>query len=166
MLIELASGITLYDALRGAAKNFEHSGRVFKQIIDNVRMGTDIEKSLNKAVDECPAKNLRRILWQILNSLKTGTDVTKALSSITNQISKEQLIEIKQYGKKLNPLAMFYMVLAVIIPSLGISLLIILSTLINFSMSLPLLIIIACGVGFVQFMFISMIKSSRPAVGI
>ena len=166
LLIELASGINLYSALKGIAENFEYSGKVFKQIVDNVRMGTSIEESLNAAVEECPSRNLRRIMWQVMNSLQTGTDVTKALTSITEQISKEQMIEIKQYGKRLNPLAMFYMVLAVIIPSLGISLLIILSTLINFTMNLPLLIIVAVGVGFIQFMFISMIKSSRPAVGI
>jgi len=166
LLIEIASGIALYSALKGVAGNFEYSGKVFKQIVDNVRMGTSIEEALSNAVDECPSRNLRRLMWQVMNSLQTGTDVTKALTSITEQISKEQLIEIKQYGKRLNPLAMFYMVLAVIIPSLGISLLIILSTLINFSLNLPLLIIIAVGVGFIQFMFISMIKSSRPAVGI
>lgn len=166
LLIEMASGIDLYSALKGVAKNFPHSGKVFKQIIDNVRMGTGIEDALKTAVEECPARNLRRLMWQVMNSLQTGTDITKSLTSITEQISKEQMIEIKQYGKKLNPLAMFYMVIAVIIPSLGISLLIILSTLVNFSISLPLLLIIAAAVGFIQFMFISMIKSSRPAVGI
>jgi pilus assembly protein TadC len=166
LLIEMASGISLYDSLKGVVKNFKTSGKIFKQIVDNVRMGTSIETALNKAVDECPSKNLRKILWQILNSLQTGTDITKSLSSVIDQISKEQMIEIKQYGRRLNPLAMFYMVLAVVIPSLGISLLIILSTLIQFSMNLPLLLVIAGVVGFIQFMFISIIKSSRPAVGI
>ena len=166
LLIELASGIALYNSLKGVAKNFDESGEIFKRIVDKVRMGTSIEDALNRAVDECPSRNLRKILWQVLNSLQTGTDVTKSLTSVIDQISKEQMIEIKQYGRKLNPMAMFYMVLAVVIPSLGISLLIILSTLINFTMTLPLLLVVAIVVGFVQFMFISIIKSSRPAVGI
>ena len=166
LLIELASGIALYDALKGAAKNFDTSGKVFKQIVDNVRMGTSIEDALNAAIEECPSNNLRRILWQINNSLQTGTDVTKSLTSVIDQISKEQMIDIKQYGKKLNPLAMFYMVLAVVIPSLGISLLIILSTLIKLPISLSLLLVAAGLVGFIQFIFISVVKSSRPAVGI
>jgi flagellar protein FlaJ len=166
LLIEITSGVTLYQALKGVAENFDYSGRVFRQIVDNIKMGTSMEEALNKAVEECPSKNLSRIIWQITNALQTGTDITKSLNSITDQISKEQEIDIKQYGKKLNPLAMFYMVLAVIIPSLGISMLIILSTLINFKISLAMLLIIAGFVGFVQFMFISIIKSSRPAVGV
>ena len=165
LLIELASGISLYDALKGVAKNFKTSGKVFRQIVDNVRMGTSIEEALEEGIELCPSKNLRKILWQVNNSLQTGTDVTKSLSSVVDQISKEQMIEIKRYGRKLNPLAMFYMVLAVVIPSLGITLLIILSTLIKFPISLQLLLVAAALVGVVQFAFISIIKSSRPSVG-
>jgi pilus assembly protein TadC len=166
LLIELASGISLYDALKGAAKNFRTSGKVFQQIVDNVKMGTSIEDALDEGIERCPSGNLRKILWQVNNSLQTGTDVTKSLSSVVDQISKEQMIDIKRYGRKLNPLAMFYMVLAVVIPSLGITLLIILSTLIKFPVSLQLLLAAAALVGVVQFAFISIIKSSRPPVGI
>jgi pilus assembly protein TadC len=166
LLIELASGISLYDSLKGVAKNFKSSGNVFQQIVDNVKMGTPLEEALEEGIEQCPSKNLQRILWQVNNSLQTGTDVTKSLSSVVDQISKEQMIDIKRYGRKLNPLAMFYMVLAVVIPSLGITLLIILSTLIKFPLNLQTLLLTAGLVGVVQFAFISIIKSSRPSVGI
>ena len=59
---------------------------------------------------------------------KTGADVSTSLNSVVEQITHEQMIEVKEYGRKLNPLAMFYMMMAVIIPTLGVTLLIVIST--------------------------------------
>jgi hypothetical protein len=41
---------------------------------------------------------------------------------------KEQKISVQDYGKKLNPLAMFYMMIAIIIPSLGVTMIVVLAT--------------------------------------
>ncbi|MCK5140290.1 MAG: type II secretion system F family protein, partial [Thermodesulfovibrionia bacterium] len=105
----------------------------------------------------------RRILWQIINSQQTGADIGTSLKSVVNQVTQEQMINIKEYGRKLNPLAMFYMIIAVILPSIGITMFIILSTFLNLNLSLPILLFISFFLGFIQFMFLAMIKSSRPS---
>jgi flagellar protein FlaJ len=74
------------------------------------------------------------------------------------------MIEIKEYGRKLNPLAMFYMIIAVILPSIGITMLIVLSTFIDLALDLTILLTIAFFLSIMQVMFLAMIKSSRPAV--
>lgn len=164
LLIELSSGVSLFDSMVSIAQNFKEAGKFFKRMVDKIRMGTPIEAALNEAIDEAPSDNLKKVLWQINNSLQTGSDIASSLTLVLEQIAQQQLIEIQQYGKKLNPLAMFYMMLAVIVPSLGITMLVVLSTLIKFSISLPILLMIALMIGVVQFMFINIIKSSRPSV--
>lgn len=164
LLIELSSGVSLFDALVSISQNFEAAGKFFKRIVDKTRMGTPMEAAINEAIDEAPSDNLKKVLWQINNSLQTGSDIASSLNLVLEQISQEQLIEIQQYGKKLNPLAMFYMMLAVIVPSLGITMLVVLSSLIKFTINLPILIGIALMIGVVQFMFINIIKTSRPSV--
>jgi len=164
LLIELSSGVSLFDSLTSISHNFEAAGKFFKRISDKIRMGTPMEAALNEAIEEAPSNNLKKILWQINNSLQTGSDIATSLNIVLDQIAQEQLIEVQQYGKKLNPLAMFYMMLAVIVPSLGITMLVVLSTLIKFKINLFILIMIAFFIGFVQLMFINIIKSSRPAV--
>ena len=96
--------------------------------------------------------------------MRTGSDVAKSLYSAMDQITKDQITEVNKYGKKLNPLAMFYMIVAVILPSLGMTMLIILSSFIQFELSLTILLVLAGFLGFVQFMFISIVKFSRPAI--
>jgi len=164
LLIELASGVPLYDSLKNIARTYPSTGSVFQHIVDKVNMGTTMEKALQEAVEESPSENCQKVLWQIINSLQTGSDAVLSLRSIIDQIAKEQLIEVNKYGKKLNPLAMFYMMIAIIVPSLGIAMLVVLSSLMSFSINLPALFGITAFLGFIQFMFITMVKSARPSV--
>ncbi|PLW79432.1 hypothetical protein C0585_07840 [Candidatus Woesearchaeota archaeon] len=164
MIIELDSGISLYNTLINVGNNYVVVGRYFREIIEKVKMGTSLEEAINEGVETVPSANLRKILWQILNSLKTGSNIGNSLNSVIEQIIREQTIEVKEYGRKLNPLAMFYMMIAVIVPSLGMTMLVVLSTFLGLQLSLPVLLSISLFLGFMQFMFIAMVKSSRPAV--
>ncbi|MBN2566636.1 type II secretion system F family protein [Candidatus Woesearchaeota archaeon] len=166
LIIELESGVPLYETFINVAKNYEGIGIYFKEVIDKVNMGIPFEQALNEATEMAPSPDLRKIMWQVLNSMKTGSDVTKSLNAVIDQITREQKILVAEYGRKLNPLAMFYMMVAVIIPSLGMTLLMIMATFVGFQLSLTILLILAGFLGFMQFMFLSIIRSSRPPVDI
>ena len=129
-------------------------------------MGTSLEEALNETIKTNPSYQLRKVLWQIVNSLKTGSDIVISLKAVIDSIVREQVIAVEEYGKKLNPLAMFYMVIGIIIPTLGVTMLVVLSTFISIKIDLTILIIISLGIAFLQLMFLSIIKSSRPAVEI
>ncbi|MBN2881097.1 type II secretion system F family protein [Candidatus Woesearchaeota archaeon] len=164
LVIEIESGITLFKAMENISANYPKVGKVFDDILAKVDMGTTLEDAMNEAIMNTPAKNMRKFLWQILNSIRTGSNLKHSLDTVINQIVQEQKIAVMEYGRKLNPLAMFYMMIAVIVPSIGITMFIVLSSFMGFQMRLPLLMTIALFLCFVQFMFLSMIKSSRPAV--
>lgn len=166
LIIETEAGVPLYNCFINMSKTYKHIGKHFKTIVESVNLGTPMEDAINDAIQVCPSKNLQKIFWQILNTLHTGSDVTKPLNSVLEQIIKEQKIEVEEYGRRLNPMAMFYMMVAVIAPSLGTTMLIIFSTFTGFEVGLTVLLSIAVLIGFIQFMFFSFIKSSRPAVEI
>lgn len=164
LIIELESGVPLYDSFRNVAKNYKAIGKYFSEIITKIDLGTQMETALNEAIEFTPSANFRKILWQIVNSQQTGADISTALKSVVNQITKEQLIEVQEYGRKLNPLAMFYMIIAVILPSIGITMFVILATFLELNLELSVLLTVSFFLGFIQFMFLAMIKSSRPSV--
>jgi len=164
LVIEFQAGVPVYKALKSCAINYEHIGKWLGKIITRVDLGTPIEKAISDMLSVSPSFNLRRVLWQVLNSLKTGSDIAPSLNAVIDQIIREQLIEVKEYGRKLNPLAMFYMIIAIILPSIGIIMLVILSTFLGLKLDLALLFSLAGFFGFFQFMFYSIIKSQRPAV--
>lgn len=166
LVIELESGVPLYNALENLSRNYETIGKDVRRILDKVNLGTSMEEALNETVELTPSDQFRKILWQIINSLGTGSDIAKSLSAVVDQISKEQAIEFQGYGKKLNPFAMFYMMIAVIAPTLGTTMLVVLSSFISFSLDLSILLVIAGMIAFVQFMFLSMMKFIRPPIDI
>jgi flagellar protein FlaJ len=164
LIIELESGVPLYNALNNVSKSYKTIGRAFRDIVEDIDLGSTVEDAIEDAITLTPSQDFRKVLWQVLNSLKTGAEVSSSLNAVVDQITREQIIKVSEYGRKLNPIAMFYMMIAVILPSLGITMLIILSSFLAFELSLLVLIVVAFALGCVQFMFIAMIKTSRPAV--
>ena len=81
LIIELESGVPLYNAMINVSKNYEVIGRYFKEITDKVDFGTSMEDALNEAVEFIPSNDFRKILWQIINSIRTGSNVAKSLYS-------------------------------------------------------------------------------------
>ncbi len=166
ILVKMESGVPFVTALTDASKSYGVSSKYFKEIVDDINTGTPIEQALDKAVEYSASKKFKVILWQVANALKTGIDVTGSLKSVLDEITKEQLVEIQKYGKKLNSLAMFYMVVGVVMPSLGMAMFIILSSFINIKMGLASLSAVVVLLAFMQFMFLSMFKSIRPNVNL
>jgi len=164
LIIGLESGVPIHKIFEDMEKNYTYVGYYFGEILNKVYLGTGMEEAVNDTLNDSPSPNLRRILWQVMNSLKTGTEVSGALNSVIEQIVREQAISVQEYGKKLSPLAMFYMTVSIIVPSLGITMLVILATFIGIQVTMPILMILAMLIAFVQFMFLSMIRSSRPSI--
>jgi pilus assembly protein TadC len=165
LMVELESGIDIYHSFEGVAANYPVVGKYFRHIIKQVDLGTDVENAINEEVELTPSDDLRKILWQLLNSLRTGADASNSLKSVIEQIVKEQQIMITEYGRKLNPLAMFYMIIAIILPTLGITMLMVVGTLTGIAIDFNALMVILLFIAFMQFMFLSIIRSSRPSVG-
>jgi len=113
-----------------------------------------------------PSLLFRRSLWQIVNGMKTGADIGRLIEDVMNGISDEQLTQIQKYGGQLSPLALFYMLIAVIAPSLGTTFIIVLSSFIALEAQFVKIIFYGILVMtlFLQFMFMGMIKARRPSL--
>jgi len=167
LLIQIRSGVPIFNAMASIAMgNYGAISDEFKVVIEKVNAGRPVVEVLEELAMRNPSVYFRRALWQLVNSMKSGSDVGKNLEDVIKSLSKEQLVEIGKYKSILNPLAMMYMMVAVIAPSLGITMLIILSffpgmeKLGNESIFWGLL----GGVIFMQFIFLGLIKSRRPNI--
>jgi pilus assembly protein TadC len=166
LLVKLDSGVPLYNALIDASNSYGISSKYFKEIVDDIKLGIPIEEALESTRESCPSDHFKIILTELITSLKTGVDVTVALRDVLQQIMKEQILEIKEYGKKMNAFMMLYMVLATVMPSLGVTMFIILAGLTGIPLSNGVMLIILLIMAFTQFMFLGVLKSLRPMVNI
>ncbi|MFH1722032.1 MAG: type II secretion system F family protein [Candidatus Altiarchaeota archaeon] len=165
VLVQIRSGVPVFNSLASLSTgDYGPITGEFKTVIEKVNAGEPVVNALEELANRNPSLYFRRAIWQLVNSLKSGSDVGDNIANVISSLSKEQLIEIRRYKSILNPLAMMYMMVAVILPSLGITMLIILSTFpgmeaIGREQTYYMLF---GGTAIMQFIFMGIIKSKRP----
>ena len=166
LLIKLYSGKPLLNALMDTTKSYGVASKYIKEIVDDIDTGSTIEQALENAMIYSPSEKFRKILFHVNNALRLGIDVTQPLSSVLEEITREQETEIKRYGKKLNTLIIFYMLGAIVIPSIGMTIFIVLSSFIHFSVTISHFLAALFFMIIIEFLFISFFKGIRPTVNL
>jgi pilus assembly protein TadC len=166
LLVKLNSGRPLINSIMDASNSYGVASKFFREIVKDIELGTPMEDALQKAYKHSPSRRFRKILFQINNALKIGVDVSVPLEATLEEIADEQLVEIQRYGKKLNSLTMFYMLVAIVVPSLGITLFSVVATMVAIKVDMSLLILVIFFLVIVQMLFISFFKSLRPNLNI
>jgi pilus assembly protein TadC len=166
LLIMLYSGRPLLNALIDTSKSYGVASKYIKEIINDINTGSSLEDALENAMVYSPSEKFRKILFHVNNALKLGIDVTNPLRAVLEEIATEQNIEVKRYGKKLNTIVIFYMLAAIVAPSIGMTVFIVLSIFIKLNISMIHFIVVIMFIAFMQAIFISVFKSIRPAVNL
>ncbi len=165
ILIALKAGMPLFDCFVGASRGYGAVSREITTVVDKVVLGIPMTQAIREVTHYNPSKYFTRIMVQIANSLSSGADVSESLESVLEQISKEQMIALKEYSQKLTPIVMFYMIFGIIVPSLGIVLATVVFSAVSgglFGMDSSILIPLLAVIGLIQFLFLGLIESSRP----
>lgn len=167
IMIHLNSGVPLFDTMVIIShQQFGEVSTEFKKTVQKINAGVPVIQALESMALQNPSLYFRRTIWQLINGMKAGANVTVVLESTIENLSKEQIIQIEKYGSQLNPLAMFYMIVAIIMPALGMVLLLVMASFMGLSeIMLKTLFWGLLGVvAFFQVMFSGIIKSKRPSL--
>ena len=163
VLVQIRSGVSLFDSLNVVASgNYGRVSTEFKKAIDEINTGIPEEDALQALATNNPSHYFRRCIWQLVNGMRAGADVGQVMSELVNTMIKEETIEIRKYGADLRMLSLVYMMLGVIIPALGLTFLIVLSSFPQISISQTSFWILMVFVLVGQFMYLGIIKSKRP----
>jgi flagellar protein FlaJ len=167
LLIQIRSGVPLFNCMVSVSKaGYGDLSKEFARAVNEINTGRSEIEVMETLARENPSLYFRRVLWQIVNALKSGADIGGTIKEIVENLSVDQMMSIKKYGAQLNPIAMLYMVFCVIMPTLGITFLLVLGSFIGLSINMEYVLLGILGfLVFFQFMLIGMIKSKRP-VGI
>jgi archaeal flagellar protein FlaJ len=165
IMIQINSGVPLFDTLVNISfGGYGEISNEFKLAVKKIAAGEDEIEAIESLATRNASPYFRRTIWQMVNGMKAGSDISKVLDSILRNLGDEQLISIQKYGSQLSPLAMFYMMIAVILPSLGITLIIVLSSFVSLGEDTLKMIFYSLGTVVIlfQLMFIGVIQSRRP----
>lgn len=167
LLLQLNSGVPLFEAIASVSQQeFGEISKEFREVIKNINSGIPQIEALEKLALRNPSLYFNRSIWQIINGMKEGAPIKEVLESIIVNLTKEQVIQIERYGSQLSPVAMFYMMGAVILPALGIVFFIVMASFIDLGESIIKIAFwgLLAFVVFFQFMFSGVVKSKRPSL--
>lgn len=164
MLIEVRSGISLYEAMVSVSDDYGEASEEFERIVKDINGGKPQVEALEDSIVRNPSEQYRRAMWQMINALKSGTDISNTLESLVDSMVKQQKLEVKRYGKELNPYILVYLMVAVIMPSLGVTFLIVLSTFTGVGLNKFTFFQILGGLILFQIFFLNFVSSKRPEV--
>ncbi len=167
IIVQLDSGIPIFRIMVNLSESdYGEVSAEFKKIVKEINSGIPQVEAIEKCGKANTSEYFRRVLWQISNGMRAGSDMSFIIKESARNLGAEQSIQIQSYGGKLNPIIMFYMLIAVILPSLGITFLIIISSLLGISGKIVqiIFILIFVIVMFIQIMFLGVIKSRRPSL--
>lgn len=164
MLIEVRSGISLYEAMVSVSEDYGEASNEFNRIVKDINGGKPQIEALEDSIVRNPSTQYRRAMWQMINALKSGTDVSNTLETLVDSMIKQQKLEVEKYGKELNPYVLVYLMIAVIMPSLGVTFMIVLSTFTGMGLSNFMFYQLLGGLILFQIFFLNFVKSKRPEV--
>ena len=167
MHVELNSGVPLFNILVNVSKgSYGEVSEELGKAVKEINAGKSQIEALEDLAVRNPSVLFRRAIWQIVNGMKGGADIADLIKDVINNISDEQLTQIQKYGGQLSPLALFYMLIAVIAPSLGTTFVIVLSSFIALGEGTVKVVFYSILIMtiFFQLLFMGMIKSRRPSL--
>jgi len=167
LMIQLDAGVPLYEAMVIVSRqNFGEVSIEFQKVVKQINTGVSQINALEDLALKNPSPYFRRAIWQIMNGMKQGADINPVIKGVVTDLGKEQIIQIEKYGSQLSPLAMFYMMGAVILPALGTTFIIVLSGFLSLDQSLIKLVLwgLLVFIAFFQLMFSGTIKTKRPSL--
>lgn len=167
MLVQLNSGIPLFTLMVNiSTSNYGELSREFQKAVKKINTGKPEIEVLDELGKKTTSLFFKRVLWQISNGLRAGSDMSIVIDDSIKTLRDEQMIQIQNYGNKLNPFIVFYMLISVIIPALSVTFLTIISSIVGLSSNM--VTIIFCSlfvfVVLIQIMFLGVIKSARPVL--
>jgi len=167
MMVQLNSGVPIFKILVNISNSdYGEVSKEFKKITKEINSGVPQIEAIEKYGKLNTSEYFRRVLWQLSNGMRAGSDIGIVVREEVRVLSDEQAIQIQNYGSRLNPIIMFYMLIAVILPSLGITFMIIIASILNINEKITQFIFFLI-FGFVmlmQVMFLGLIKSRRPSL--
>ncbi len=163
MLLQVGSGVSLYITMVNVSESrYAEISKEFKIMVNEINSGRPMIQTLESAAINTKSDYFKRTVWQLVNGIKAGSNLKGILKTIIRDLTAEKRTKIQNYAKELNLWSLLYMLFAVAVPSIGTTLLVILTSFAGFGINQGTFIAFIVMCFFVQYVLMGFVKSRRP----
>ena len=164
-LIQVSSGVPLYTAMGNIAEgNYGPVSAEFKKVGADMRGGISMTEALENMALRTKSEFLKKASWQLITAVRAGTNIATALRSVIDSLLEYQMRLVKEYNADLNVIVLAYMLVSTVVPTIGITAMVIFSVFGIWAITPEFFLFIVSGSFIVQIMIIGYVYSRRPMV--
>jgi archaeal flagellar protein FlaJ len=165
LLIQLSSGISLFEAINSISKSdFGQVSKEFTDVVRGINSGMSETKALEKLAFKTKSEMLKKTIWQIITTMKSGGSIVNAIHSVVDELISNQEEVIKKYSATLNMWTLVYLIIAAAMPSLGVTFLVIASSIGSSGIGTEAVALIVLLALCIQIALIFLVKAQVPKV--
>ena len=166
LLINFKSGVPIGIAIESLSKIDRPTAKFFKEIHFDIKTGLDIETAIKNSIEYSASYDLKTIMKRIYDSLEIGGNLELTLENQIKEVSQKKIVKIKEYSKKINPIITMYLLLGIVLPSLGITFFIIGATILEITPDFLRIIlgVVFAIMFFMQYLFYSFFKFQKETI--
>lgn len=128
LLTAMNSGASLFEAMRMVAgAGHGKISEEFDLTVRDINAGVPAEEALERMALRTESQFLKKMLWQMIGVLKSGASMHGALESMQDSVQNYQDNQVMKYTQEMNLWILVYLVVGIAIPSLGVTMLVVLS---------------------------------------
>ena len=165
MMIDIEGGVPLFDAMKNVSLgDYGYVSRDLAGVVKQIERGVPDQVALRELAIRTESEYMKRSLWQMVNALESGASLSTALSAIVQSIQNYLYQDIKNYSSNLNFLMLIYMMVATVVPSLGITFMVLLSAFSGLGVTFTTLLLLLGASVLMQAIMIGYMSSTRPEI--
>lgn len=161
--IQVSSGVSLYDAMTNVAKsNYGYISTEFETVVQDINAGVSESAALERLALRTQSPFLRKTIWQLITNIRAGSPLSTALTAIMVTLTEFQSRAIKSYAAELNMWILLYLLIAAALPTIGITFMVILSSIGGSDISEGTIFSTVALAFFIQIILIGLIGTRAP----
>lgn len=161
--IQVNSGVSLYDAMANVARSdYGSISQEFEMVVQEINAGVNEATALERLALRTDSAFLKKTVWQLVTNIRAGSPLSTALQSIVNTLTEYQSRSIKGYAAELNMWILLYLLVAAAMPTIGITFMVILSSIGGSDIKPDTIYTTILGAFAVQIVLIGLIGSRAP----
>lgn len=165
ILIQVSSGASLFEAMRVIANsNYGQVSKEFSDVIKDINAGMNQSQALEKLAFKTKSEIFKKVIWQILTTMRSGGSAVTALRISVDELVDKQMDSIKSYVAELNMWTLIYLIVAAALPSLGVTFLVIASSIGSSGIGQEAVFLIALLAISIQIGLILLVRTQVPKV--
>ncbi|MCX6778072.1 MAG: type II secretion system F family protein [Candidatus Micrarchaeota archaeon] len=163
LLVQIGSGVSLFEAMKNVANaQYGTVSQEFRTAVQDINAGESQEKALERMAVRSESEFIKKTVWELVVVLRSGASLQGALRDLVENLRSYQRNQIRSYTQEMNLWVLLYVVVAIAIPSLGATLIVILSSFSTVNVREPVFIALVFVCFMAEIILLEYIKVRRP----